>query len=108
MYTYIYLYINFVCHVQMSNNIYIYIYIYIYIKQNIYFKVILRDPDLRKTQIAQVSQKEDGCNIYAIMTTMCPSVYHNNGFVATHALEHMYCTTVHHFPKCMSSHKPLW
>ena len=26
MYTYIYLYINFVCHVQMSNNIYIYIY----------------------------------------------------------------------------------
>ena len=28
-------------------------------------------------------------HIYAIMKTMCPSGYHHNGFVATHALGHM-------------------
>ena len=27
--------------------------------------------------------------IYVIMKTMCPPVYHHNGFVATHALGHM-------------------
>ena len=27
--------------------------------------------------------------IYVIMKTMCPPGYHNNGFVATHALGHM-------------------
>ena len=27
--------------------------------------------------------------IYVIMKTMCPPGYHHNGFVATHALEHM-------------------
>ena len=37
------------------------------------------------TQSAQISQKQDGCNIYAIMNTMCPPGYHHNGFVATHA-----------------------
>ena len=25
-------------------------------------------------------------HVYAIMKTMCPSSYHHNGFVATHAL----------------------
>ena len=25
------------------------------------------------------------------MKTMCPSGYHHNGFVATHALQHMSC-----------------
>ena len=27
--------------------------------------------------------------MYLIMKTMCPPGYHNNGFVATHALGHM-------------------
>ena len=40
-------------------------------------------------QSAQISQKQDGHNIYAIMKTMCPPGYHHNGFVATHALGHM-------------------
>ena len=40
-------------------------------------------------QSAQVSQKQDGSDIYAIMKIMCPLGYHHNGFVATHALEHM-------------------
>ena len=34
------------------------------------------------------------------MKTMCPPVYRHNGFVATHALEHM-------MPKCMSCHKAI-
>ena len=40
-------------------------------------------------QSAQISQKKDGRNIYVIMKTMCPSGYHRNGIVATHALGHM-------------------
>ena len=40
-------------------------------------------------QSAQISQKQDGHIIYAIMKTMCPPGYHRNGFVATHALGHM-------------------
>ena len=28
--------------------------------------------------------------IYVIMKTMCPPGYHHSGFVATHALGHMY------------------
>ena len=40
-------------------------------------------------QSAQISQKQDGHNIYAIMKTMCPLGYHHNGFEATHALGHM-------------------
>ena len=42
---------------------------------------------------------------------MCPPGYHHNGFVATHALEHMmygyHTSTVHHVPKCMSCHKAI-
>ena len=41
------------------------------------------------TQTPQISQKQDGRNIYAIMKTMCPPGYYHNGFVATHALGHM-------------------
>ena len=44
---------------------------------------------IHDTQSAQISQKQDGRNIYAIMKTMCPPGYHHNGFVATHALEQM-------------------
>ena len=40
-------------------------------------------------QIAQISQKQDGHNIHAIMKTMHLTVYHHNVFVATHALGHM-------------------
>ena len=32
--------------------------------------------------------------IYVIMKTMCPSGYHHNGFVATHALGYMVCVCV--------------
>ena len=28
--------------------------------------------------------------LYVIMKTMCPPGYHHNGFVATHALGHVY------------------
>ena len=44
---------------------------------------------IHDTQSAQISQKQDERNIYAIMKTMCPPGYHHNGFVATHALGHM-------------------
>ena len=44
---------------------------------------------IHDTQSAQISQKQDGRNIYVIMKTMCPPGYHHNGFVATHALGHM-------------------
>ena len=44
---------------------------------------------IRDTQSAQISQKQDGRNIYAIKKTMCPLRYHHNGFIATHALGHM-------------------
>ena len=49
--------------------------------------MIIRDS--RHTQSAQISKKQDGHNICAIMKTMCPTGYHHNGFVATHALGHM-------------------
>ena len=71
------------------------------------------------------------------MKTMCPPGYHDNGFVATHALGHMIysytllipmnqrvlnkqskesnslvhwyqqCVMVHHVPKCMSCHRAI-
>ena len=44
---------------------------------------------IHDTQSAQISQKQDGRNIYAIMKTMCPPSYHHNGFVATYALGHV-------------------
>ena len=62
--------------------------------------------DLRHTQNAQISQRQDGHNIYAVKKTMCPPGYHHSGFVATHALGHiMYdnrtsCAQVHELPHC--------
>ena len=58
------------------------------------------------THSAQIPQKQDRRNIYAIMKTMCPLDYHHNGFVVTNALWHMMTNvaTVHHVPKCMICH----
>ena len=44
---------------------------------------------IHDTQSAQISQKQDRRNIYAIVKTMCPLGYHHNGFVVTHAFWHM-------------------
>ena len=44
---------------------------------------------IHDTQSAQISQRQDECNLYAIMKTLWPLAYHLNGFVATHALGHM-------------------
>ena len=33
---------------------------------------------IHDTQSAEISQKQDGRNIYAIMKTMCPPGYHHN------------------------------
>ena len=54
-------------------------------------------------QSAQVSQKQDGSDIYAIMKIMCPPGYHHNGFVVTKALGHIVnnVAIVNHGPKCM-------
>ena len=41
---------------------------------------------IHNTQSAQISQKQYGHNIYAIIKTMCPPGYHNSGFVATRPL----------------------
>ena len=38
---------------------------------------------IHDTQSAQISQKQDERNSYAIMKIMCPPDYHHNGFVAT-------------------------
>ena len=40
-------------------------------------------------QRSQISQTLDEHNIHAIMKTMRPLGYHNNGLVTTHALSHM-------------------
>ena len=45
---------------------------------------------IHDTQSApQISQKQDERKIYVIMKTMCSPSYHQNDFVATHALRHM-------------------
>ena len=44
---------------------------------------------IQDTQSAEISQKQDGCNIYVIMKTICPPRYHHNVFIATPALGHM-------------------
>ena len=61
------------------------------------------------THSAQISQKQDKHNIYAIMKTMCPPGYHHNGFVAAHGLGHMMnnVATVHHVPTCMICHTAI-
>ena len=45
---------------------------------------------IHDTQRAQVLQKQDRRNIYAIMKTMCSSGYHHNGFVPANS-----CTWAH-------------
>ena len=50
---------------------------------------------IHDTQSAQISQKQDGRNIYVIMKTMCPPGYHKNGFMTTHALGHMMYILLH-------------
>ena len=44
---------------------------------------------IHDTQSAQILQKQDEHNTYAIMKTMCPPGYYQNGCVATLALGHM-------------------
>ena len=44
---------------------------------------------IHNTKSAQISQKQDGQNIYVIMKTMCPCVYYHKGFMATYGLGHM-------------------
>ena len=46
-------------------------------------------------QSAQISKKQDGRNIYAILKRMCPPGYHHNDFVATHALRQMMYGWIH-------------
>ena len=51
---------------------------------------------IHDTQSAQISQQQDGRNIYGIMKTMCPPGYHHNGFVVTvmyqaHELPQSHC-----------------
>ena len=62
---------------------YIYIYICMYVCMYKWSQVI------RNTQSAQISQKQDGRNIYVIMKTMYPPGCHHNGFMSTHAPGHM-------------------
>ena len=54
-------------------------------------------------QSAQISQKQDGRNIYAIMKTVRPPGYYHNGLVATHALGDMMsrtsCAQLHELPQ---------
>ena len=57
---------------------------------------------IRYPRSTQISQKQDGRNIYAIMKIMCPPYYHCNGFVATNALY-----TVCGLPKYMSCNKTI-
>ena len=65
--------------------------IYIEVMRNSYIyltgQVLISDPGHIS---AQISQKQDGDNIYAITKTMCPPSYHHNGFVTAHALGNMY------------------
>ena len=98
---YIYIYI---CIYIYNNIIYIYIYTYIYIHLKELSTLSVLWMNILKTYNI-VNVKKSLRKIAVIMITMCPSVYYNNGFVATHALENMYSTTVHYVPKCMSSYK---
>ena len=53
-------------------------FIYIYKIHIIFIYIILSDH--MHTQFAQISQKQDGCNIYAIMKIMCPTSNHQGDF----------------------------
>ena len=59
------------------------------------------------TQYSNLTEPRQGI-IYAMMKTIRPPGYHQNGFVATHALGHMmFYITVYHVPKCMSCQKAI-
>ena len=63
---------------------------------------------IHNTQSAQISQKQDGRDIYAIMKTICPPGYHPNGFVVTHALGHdVRAHNRKSSAQCMSCHKAI-
>ena len=63
---------------------------------------------IHNTQSAQISQKQDGRDIYAIMKTICPPGYHHNGFVVTHALGHdVRAHNRKSSAQCMSCHKAI-
>ena len=72
-----------------SISIYLSIYLSISISISIYIYTVTSGQITHDTQNAQISQKYDGRNIYAIMKIMCPPGNHHNSFVATHALWHM-------------------
>ena len=42
---------------------------------------------IQRTQSAQILQKQDICNIYVIIKTMCPPGYHHDSFVVTQMYE---------------------
>ena len=44
---------------------------------------------IHDTQSAQILQKQNERNIYAIMKAISPPGYHHSGFVATHARRHI-------------------
>ena len=62
--------------------------------------MVISDP--RHTGCSNLTDPSE-YNIYAIMKTMCPPLYHYNGFVATHVLGHMMygssCAQVHELPQ---------
>ena len=96
IYLSLYIDIYYVCNIYSVCNIYT-----IYNKYNIYnityifnicIYIIYKYTQIgnrlpRHTECSNNSQKQDGCNIHAVKETMCPSAYHSNDFVATHALE---------------------
>ena len=49
---------------------------------------------MHDTQSAQISQKQDGHNIYAMMKTMCPPGYHyvHTSCIQVHELPQSHCT----------------
>ena len=55
---------------------------------------------------AQISQKQDGHYISAIMKAMCQCALSVVTTMALWQLMHL-CTTVHHVPKCMNCYKAI-
>ena len=48
-----------------------------------------------------MSQKQDGNNDGVIVKTLCPPVYHHNGFVAAYALGNMMYVMYTKDPHCI-------
>ena len=59
----------------------------------------LQDMVISDPQCAECS------NIYVIVKTTCPPIYHRTRLVASHELEHMMCGYL--VPKCMSCYKTI-